>query len=216
MSRTSCYINGCNRFVNTDGLCSKHLNRVKKFGNPLIRTIYDENEIQIYGDIVTMYIYNKEGTKILETQFNRRHVDEVLRHKWCVKDKDKTPYVVTSIEGKLVRLHRFIINADENEVVDHIDGNPLNNLDDNLRIVNRKQNSYNCGLSKNNTSGHSGVSWMNKMKKYRAYIMIDRKQIHLGSFENIEDAIDARKKAEIKYFNEFSRLYGNETDESEE
>jgi hypothetical protein len=218
MNKKFCKIDGCHRVINKDGLCSMHQNRITKFGNPLVRTIYDKNEVVIDDDIVTMYIYDYKGVKILETKFNLVHIGEVSKHKWCIKDRHSSPYVVSSINGKMVRLHRFIMNAEKGVMVDHIDGDTLNNLDNNLRIVTQKQNTYNCALSKNNRSGHSGVSWMDRAKKYRAYIMINKKQIHLGLFETIDEAIESRKNAEIKYFNEFSRLYSERSvcSESEE
>ena len=54
--------------------------------------------------------------------------------------------------------------------------------------------------NKNSTTGHTGVSWSKSVGKYRAYITLDRRQIYLGSFDHIEDAIAARKVAEAKYF----------------
>jgi len=54
-------------------------------------------------------------------------------------------------------------------------------------------------LSKRNTSGHKGVGWAKREQKWRAYIAIKGKTIHLGYFDNKEDAIQARKKAEMKY-----------------
>lgn len=54
--------------------------------------------------------------------------------------------------------------------------------------------------NKNSSTGVLGVSLLPKIKKYRAYLTIDRKQIHLGSFMDIEDAKAARKAAEEKYF----------------
>lgn len=53
--------------------------------------------------------------------------------------------------------------------------------------------------SKNSTSGFKGVSKM-ASGSYRAYINVARKQIHLGSFAKLQDAIDARKDAEDKYY----------------
>ena len=55
-------------------------------------------------------------------------------------------------------------------------------------------------LNKNSTTGYKGVSYQKKLSTYRAYITINRKQIHLGSFPTIEEAIKARKAAEEKYF----------------
>lgn len=55
-------------------------------------------------------------------------------------------------------------------------------------------------VNKNSHSGHTGVCWRENMQKYYAYIMVNRKQIPLGYYENMEDAIAARKAAEEKYF----------------
>lgn len=54
-------------------------------------------------------------------------------------------------------------------------------------------------LSTNNTSGIKGLSWAKREKKWRAYIIIGKKHIHLGYFKNKEDAIKARLEAEEKY-----------------
>lgn len=54
--------------------------------------------------------------------------------------------------------------------------------------------------SKSNTSGHKGVSWDKKQKKYVSYIYFKRKKIYLGIFDTLEAAVVARKKAEEKYF----------------
>ena len=53
---------------------------------------------------------------------------------------------------------------------------------------------------KNNTSGHSGVCWAKDRQKWRAYITVDGRVIHLGQYEKKENAIEARVKAEKKYW----------------
>lgn len=55
-------------------------------------------------------------------------------------------------------------------------------------------------INSNNTSGHRGVSYRKDRNKYRAYIKFQGKNIFLGNYDNIEDAIKARKCAEEKYF----------------
>lgn len=57
-------------------------------------------------------------------------------------------------------------------------------------------------INKNSTTKHIGVSKM-KNGKYRAYLMFQRKQIYLGTFANIDDAIHARKEGEKKYYGSF-------------
>ena len=56
----------------------------------------------------------------------------------------------------------------------------------------------------NNTSGIIGVSWKQKSNKWRAYIVIDGKQKHLGEYSVKEHAIKARLKAEAEWFGDYS------------
>lgn len=66
----------------------------------------------------------------------------------------------------------------------------------------QQRRTYSRGrkLNRNSTSGVRGVSWSPKLGKWRAHIVIDRKQIHLGIYEKKEDAIEARRAAEARYF----------------
>lgn len=101
-----------------------------------------------------------------------------------------------------IRMHRLILNAPPNTVVDHINGNGLDNRKQNLRIATHKENIRNSRLAKNNRTGKIGVS---KSKNgWRARIMVDRKGIHLGTFKTIEDAALAYQSAALKYFGEFA------------
>jgi len=66
------------------------------------------------------------------------------------------------------------------------------------------QNSMNQITKSNNMSGTKGVNWHKSKNKWRAFIGVKGKHIHLGLFENFDDAVKARKEAEKKYFGEFS------------
>ena len=81
---------------------------------------------------------------------------------------------------------------------------------ENLKSLTPQHNNWNKGLQQNNESGVTGVRWNKEAQKWVAYIM--RK--HLGTFNSFEDAVKARKRAEQKYFGEFSGSWLNE--ESEE
>lgn len=101
------------------------------------------------------------------------------------------------------RMHREIakrMGLDLTNLIDHIDRNSLNNQRSNLRSVTNKQNCENQSLDKRNTSGYRGVSWDKNSHKWSAYIRHNYKLIYLGRYTSIEDAIDARKIAEMKYF----------------
>ncbi len=99
--------------------------------------------------------------------------------------------------GKRVtkRIHRlvaetFLENPDDKSCVDHIDNNRLNNNLTNLRYATKNENQQNRKLNINNTSGQKGV--IRIKNKWHAYIGIDGILVHLGSFTNKEDAIQAR------------------------
>lgn len=108
-----------------------------------------------------------------------------------------------------ILLHRFIMLGedsvyDNNLLVDHISRDKQDNRRNNLRFANHTENARNISISTSNTSGYLGVSEYIPNKKWRAYISVDGKFISLGYFNDINDAIRARKEAEIKYFGEFA------------
>ncbi len=83
--------------------------------------------------------------------------------------------------------------------IDHIDHNRSNNKLCNLREVSHQENHKNKGMNSNNTSGVTGVCWITRINKWASYIMIDGKNKYLGEFKKFEEAVEARKKAEIKF-----------------
>ena len=114
-------------------------------------------------------------------------------------------YISTWIKRKNVRLHILIMESNPciGEKVDHINHNTYDNRKSNLRICTNAENNHNKGLRCDNTSGYSGVTWNKKLQKWYSKITINGKQIYLGVFTNINDAIKARQNAEIKYFKEY-------------
>lgn len=88
--------------------------------------------------------------------------------------------------------------------IDHKDNDSLNDRIENLRPATRSQNMANSLLSKNNTSGQKGVSWHKRQRKWIARIMVDRKPIQLGSFDDPIEAKAAYDEAAKKYFGEFA------------
>ncbi|AUE23479.1 HNH endonuclease [Escherichia phage vB_EcoS_HSE2] len=115
-------------------------------------------------------------------------------------------YVCVRLHGRTFQAHRIIwdMMKPENklqpgEEIDHIDHNRENNLLSNLRKTTRKENSRNLSLARNNTSGVTGVRFDKSRGKWRAEIKVKKRVIHLGRFETIDDAIAARKAAEVKY-----------------
>ena len=128
---------------------------------------------------------------------------DIIKYNWRL---DKNNYVNGEINGKAISLTRFVTKYSGNDLIDHIDRNPLNNRKDNLRIVTAKQNTMNKSSAKNSSSKHVGVCFRKDSKKWRAYIRVNNKNINIGTFVNEIDAAKARDEATKKYFGEFGNL----------
>lgn len=155
------------------------------------------NKYEFHNDTVDVYISDDVFFTVSLSDF-----DIVKNYKWYAKDRG---YIETKINRKNVYLHRLITKCPADMVIDHIDGNPMNNTRSNLRICSGEQNSLNKKVQKNNTSGIPGVSYSKSNNKWVSYIQMNNKRIHLGDYSDINDAIEARKKAEAKYYGEFAR-----------
>jgi phosphoglycolate phosphatase-like HAD superfamily hydrolase len=112
-------------------------------------------------------------------------------------------YKELKIYGKKYQSHRVIHLLQTGEwppdQIDHIDGNGLNNRWENLRGVTPTENNRNVRRQCNNTSGQTGVHWDTRYRKWRARIWTNKRAVCLGRFTTLEEAIAARKKAEIEH-----------------
>ena len=111
-------------------------------------------------------------------------------------------------ETSTLTVHRlvataFIENSENKQCIDHKNRNKKNNNIDNLRWATYEENGQNRTISKNNTSGIIGVSFVISRNKWISRIAVNGKTINLGRFENKEDAIKARHDAEVLHFGEF-------------
>lgn len=135
--------------------------------------------------------------------------DKVSRVKWSLNSGGGR-FHLYAIHGfrvngvsRILSMHRYIIGPENAQGldVDHINGNSLDNRRSNLRVCTRSVNLHNKhNLHALNTSGTTGVYYSKSRKRWIAEIRIDRKRKHLGRHVNKEDAIKARKEADIKYF----------------
>ena len=106
-------------------------------------------------------------------------------------------------------IHRLVANAfleniDNKPCIDHIDNDKENNNIENLRFATHQENNRNKKIAKNNTSGVKGITFSKASNKWHARISIDGLKVHLGYFDNIEDAKAARITAVKKAFGEFA------------
>ena len=120
---------------------------------------------------------------------------------WEAKGGVKTGYRYVKINNKSYLYHRvvYFIHNDEwkihdsstDNIIDHIDRNPLNNSIENLRVVTHQQNLWNRDVK--------GCSFNKANGKYKAQIRVDGKVKYLGYFVNEEDARDAYLIAKAEY-----------------
>lgn len=173
---------GCVRLENLKAKCKK----------------YNEFDLNNEDFVIIKASNTKEDILVSKTDYEL--IEDIRVSCWSVCNG----YAETKVNGKTVRLHRLVTKALKGQVVDHINHNTLDNRKENLRIVTVTENSRNHKIKNNNTSGVTGVRWHKRDCMWEAFIVVDNKQKHLGSFDNKEDAINARKLAEDKYFGEYS------------
>ena len=121
---------------------------------------------------------------------------------------DGRGYLQTKINNVLYKNHRLIFLMHHGylpKVIDHIDGNPLNNNFANLREASTSQNVMNAKLYCTNKSGIKNVCWNKKHKKWVVKLQINKKRIHFGMFEDIELAELVAHEARDKYHQNFAR-----------
>ncbi|MCQ6275773.1 HNH endonuclease [Bacillus sp. V3B] len=180
--------------------CNKHYLRMYANGT-LEPTERKRNRFTINDGIVTMHTNKGEPFIIDEID-----LDKISGSTWCFNRSGR--YLVANRNKKIVRLHRMILDVDDPKlIVDHINGDTSDNRRCNLRITSNKNNVRNSRPSKNNSTNYPGVD-KRPSGKYRARITVNRKEILLGTFDTLEEAIQVRKNAENKYFGDYAPSKG--------
>jgi tyrosine-protein phosphatase YwqE len=112
----------------------------------------------------------------------------------------KNGYLAVDFGGIRLYAHTIIFalyNGYISKIIDHKDRNRLNNKIENLRDANHTINAINKGLSSKNKSGIKGVCKGNN--KWVAQIKVNKRKIHLGTFNTFKEAVAKRKEAEKQY-----------------
>ena len=132
---------------------------------------------------------------------------------YCTKNGNKTGsisstgYKVTFINKKSYKNHRLIFLFHKGylpKILDHIDGNPLNNHIENLREATHQQNCQNRSKQKNNNSGYKNIAWIKSEKRWKVKINSNNKSYYLGMYKDLELAILVAEMAREKYHKEFA------------
>lgn len=174
-----------------------------------------KRKIRVVGDLAYIPL-----TKGYEAVIDAVDVPLVERWNWTARVRLHADGSVSNVyAGRMdgpvgnrrnVLLHRFLTDAPDEMDVDHRDGNGLNNRrrgeKGNLRTATRAQNLQNSRLSRSNTSGFKGVSWVASRSRWLACIQAHGKRVCLGLFKTPEAAAAAYAKASAELHGEFGRV----------
>ena len=155
-----------------------------------------------YEEVAKLFTYDRE-TGVLYWRIRDRNT---IRHNYVAGSSKGTRdgYRRVRVNGKICQEHRVIMmlcfgHIPENAEIDHINHIRNDNRLVNLRFVTRGENLKNQSVSSKNTSGVTGVCFIKRLQKYVAQIKVNRKAIHLGYFETLEEAAAARAEANLKF-----------------
>jgi hypothetical protein len=151
--------------------------------------------VEDHGDWVVVKS-SGDGSRVMVDTSDLHLVDGAV---WC-----RNGYASLRKYGKDIKIHHLIMPQKDGLEIDHIDRNPSNNRRSNLRYATRSQNAMNRGIQSNSSTGITGVFYEKKTNKWQAHITIRRKRMHLGSFGNVDSAVEARNKGEEEFFGEFA------------
>lgn len=113
------------------------------------------------------------------------------------------PYTLIGLDNCKYRAHRlawfYHYGVWPDKQIDHINRDSTDNRICNLREVTNSENARNRKIQSNNTSGATGVQWDIRAGKWLSRIKINGKLIHIGLFDNFEEAVAARKEEAKKH-----------------
>ncbi len=132
--------------------------------------------------------------------------DLVRQSKWLFIGSGYAGRFVT-IDGqkKLLYLHRFLLNAQPEQRIDHINCDRLDNRRENLRLVTLFQNQQNRKCPLGTSSGKKGVSWNRTQGKWHVRISVNGTRMHLGYYDDLETAARLYDAAARHFFNGYAR-----------
>lgn len=129
------------------------------------------------------------------------------QEKWTEDEKEGLFYTSYAGSKKTISLHSLIIGEIHDDyVIDHINGNRLDNRRENLRVVTKRSNAANSKSRSGSTSKYKGVSLDSSRNKWISSIQLNGKTNHIGRFESEEDAAKAYDLRAWTEYGEFARL----------
>lgn len=136
--------------------------------------------------------------------------EELSKYIWTYHKEHKSEYAVTASKDEFgkyrtKKMHRMIMGINDRHIlIDHVDGNGLNNQRSNLRLANYSTNQANKKRLHNKKSKYKGVYFQSNTQKWKSGVMKDGKYFHLGYFKTEEHAAMAYNIKAKELFGEFA------------
>ena len=215
MQKKQCCICGCSvgngtdrvyKFKDAHYYCKKHYLQMYRHGHILKRTKYDPNEYNITEYYAECICYDAKGNENGRVKIDINKVDQLRNFKIYIRDQITKKYATITVNKRKYFLHRYLLNLagkefTTKEVVDHINGDSLDNRIENLRICDQYDNMKNIKKKNNKITGVALNS--NKNKKWVARIMSNYQTYNLGTFDTYEEAAYNRILKEKELFGKY-------------
>ena len=187
----------------------KAIDKLKEFQDEIeiikqkeIEEHYNKEITRNEFDIAIIPVKNNKGEIIDNFMVDDNKWYDIMKYKWSKSNN----YFVARINGKMINIHRYLMNANKNDIIDHIDKNTKNNQMNNLRVSNESLNTHNRTKKANTTSKYYGVSWNKKDNIWIVSICKDNVKYYLGSFDNENEAAMTYNKKAVELYGEFANL----------
>lgn len=147
-------------------------------------------------------LHNKDNIIIANTIVDEDQWHNLSQYSWCLSED----YVMTSINKNKIMLHRYLMDAPENKIVDHINNNPLDNRLFNLRLATIAENNYNSSKNTSTSCKYKGVSRRTGYGNYIVSIQKNEVSYYLGLYYNEDIAGLAYNIKAQELFGKFANL----------
>ena len=179
-----------------------------RHGKILEHTIFERNQYidHVEEGYCECVMVNKNFEEVGRTLIDLDKKKLVENYKIYMRTSAKKKYAMISLPGgQKLFLHRFLCGLNDtnytlDQCVDHINGNSLDNRCENLRICHHKDNMKNIKKGERHICG---VVWLRENEKWSARIASKYQTLHLGTYDNFEEAVYARIKAEKEICDEY-------------
>jgi len=165
--------------------------------------------------VVKVDDHGKKYVEVLLTQNKKALIDYmdykvVSKHKWHTHKSSDILYAGTNLYSKeknrnqtKILMHSLILGEN---LIDHKNGNGLDNRRSNIRACTISQNRANSSKAKGTSSKYKGVFWRDADKKWFAQTSKNHKRYYIGKFENASDAAKAYDNFARKLYGDFAKL----------